>query len=141
MAENKPEVAIGHLVMHVADAVKSAEFYAKLGLRIVEKEPRFSIVELRGGTHILLSDEEADWEGAPASRIGAKGPDRKEDFELMISGRSRNDLEAYWENLGNRGLAPKPIESDMHHGHYVFQIDDPDGNTISIYTSHAIGPV
>ena len=86
MADNKPEVAIGHLVMHVADAVKSAEFYEKLGLRIVEKEPRFSLVELRGGTHILFSDEEADWADVPASRIGAKAPERKEDFELMIDG-------------------------------------------------------
>ena len=141
MEESKPEVAIGHLVMHVADAVKSAEFYAKLGLRVVAKEPRFSLVELLGGTHILFSDEEADWEDVPASRIGAKAPDRKEDFELMISGSSRDDLQAYWDNLGKRGLAPKPIENDSYHGHYIFQIDDLDGITITIYTSHAIGPV
>ncbi len=141
MDENKPELAIGHIVMHVADAVKSAEFYSKLGLRIVAKQPRMSLVELLGGTHILLSDEKAAWENMRASRIGAKAPDRKEDFELMISGGSREDLEEYRDSLGKRGLAPKPIEDEMYHGHYVFQIDDPDGNTVTIYTSHAIGPV
>ena len=141
MDDNKPEVAIGHLVMHVADAVRSAEFYSKLGLRIVAKQPRMSLVELLGGTHILLSDEKAAWENMPASRIGAKAPDRKEDFELMISGGSREDLEEYRDSLGKRGLVPKPIEDEMYHGHYVFQILDPDGNTVTIYTSHAIGPV
>ena len=141
MENNRPEVAIGHLVMHVADAVKSAEFYEKLGLRIAEKEPRFSLVELRGGTHILFSDKEADWADVPASRIGAKAPERKEDFELMIGGPSRADLQVYWENLKERGLAPEPIENDTYQGHYVFQIDDPDGNTITVYTSHAVGPV
>ena len=89
MKRNRPEVAIGHIVIHVPDAVKSAEFYARLGLRIVQKGPRVSIVELRGGTHILFMDDKNDWAASPASRIGANPPERKEDFELMISGKSR----------------------------------------------------
>ncbi len=133
MAKNKPEVAIGHLVMHVAEAVRSAEFYEKLGLRIVEKAPQFSLVELRGGTHILFLAEKKARKSLPASR--------KEDFDLMISGVSRDDLKIYWEHLKKRGLSPRLIERKKFHGHYVFQIDDPDGNIISIYTSHSIGRV
>ena len=133
MANKKPEVAIGHLVMHVAEAVRSAEFYEKLGLRIVEKAPQFSLVELRGGTHILFFAGKKARKSLPASR--------KEDFDLMISGVFRDDLKIYRENLKKRGLAPRPIEKKKYHGHYFFQIDDPDGNTVSIYTSHAIGRV
>ena len=66
---------------------------------------------------------------------------RKEDFDLMISGVSRDDLKIYWEHLKKRGLSPRLIERKKFHGHYVFQIDDPDGNIISIYTSHSIGRV
>ncbi len=144
MENNRPEVAIGHIVMHVSDAVKSAEFYSKLGLRIVVKEPGVSLVELLGGTHILLTDDETGWKYLPASRIGAKLPDRKEDwkedFELMIAGKSRHDLEAYRERLINKGLVPGRID-DASYGHHVFQIDDPDENRITVYSSHAVGPV
>ena len=54
----RPEVAIGHIVMHVSDLEKSTEFYLQLGLRQVAMEPGMSILELLGGTHILFIDDE-----------------------------------------------------------------------------------
>ena len=144
MDDERPEVAIGHVVMHVSDVRKSTAFYLKLGLRDTGEEvpEGMSLLELLGGTHIFLIDDEGMKQGLPASRIGAKLPKSnwKEDFELMVSGKSRNDLEAYRKGLIDRGLEPGPID-DAPFGHYVFQIDDPDENTITIYSSHASSPV
>jgi len=50
---NLPAAAFGHFVMKVNDIDISYQFYTKLGLRPVEIS-RFSDIELRGGTHILL---------------------------------------------------------------------------------------
>jgi len=144
MDDERPEVAIGHVVMHVSDERKSTEFYLKLGLRGSEEavRPGFSILELLGGTHLFVIDDEGMKKGMPASRTGAKLPipDWTEDFELMVRGKTRDDLEAYREGLINKGLEPGPID-EAPFGHYVFQIDDPDENTITVYSSHARSPV
>ena len=141
MGDERPEVAIGHVVMHVSNVRNSTEFYLKLGLRgFGDIEPSMSLLELLGGTHILFVDDERMKQGLPASRIGAPSSRWKEDFELMVRGKSRHDLETYRQRLIYRGLEPGPVE-DAPFGHYIFQIDDPDGNTITIYSSHAAGPV
>ncbi len=144
MDDERPEVAIGHVVMHVSDVKKSTAFYLSLGLRSTgEAVPTgMALLELLGGTHIFLIDDEGMKQDLPASRIGAKlpKPDWKENFELMVRGKSRSDLESYREGLIDRGLEPGPID-DAPFGHYVFQIDDPDENTITVYSSHATGPV
>ncbi len=50
MDDERPEVAIGHVVMHVSDVRKSTAFYLKLGLRGSGEEvrPGMSILELLG---------------------------------------------------------------------------------------------
>jgi len=145
MDDERPEVAIGHVVMHVSDVERSVDFYLKLGLRGSEAtEPGMSLLELLGGTHLMLVDNDGMKQSLPASKIGAILPDRepdwKEDFELMIRGKSRDDLEAYRDGLIERGLNPESVEDAMF-GHFLFQVDDPDGNTITVYSSHADGPV
>ncbi len=143
MDDERPEVAIGHVVMHVSDVRKSTAFYLKLGLRGSGEQvrPGMSILELLGGTHIFLIDDEGMKQGMPASRTGTKLPipDWEEDFELMVRGKSLSDLEAYRQGLIDRGLEPGPID-DAPFGHFVFQIDDPDEKTITVYSSHAISP-
>ena len=141
MDDEQPEVAVGHVVMHVSDVERSVDFYLKLGLRGREAtEPGMSLLELLGGTHLMLVDDDGMKQSLPASRIGATLPDRepdwKEDFELMVRGKSREDLEAYRDGLIEKGLNPGPVEDAMF-GHSLFQIDDPDGNTITVYSSHA----
>lgn len=82
----------------------------------------------------MLIDDEGTKQALPASRIGAQ-----EGFELMVSGTSRDDLEAYRERLVDKGLKPEPIDEGPY-GHYVFEITDPDEKTITVYSSHATGP-
>ncbi len=135
MNRKRPEVAIGHVVMHVSDVGTSTEFYLKLGLRSVAIEPGMSLLELRGGTHILFIDGEGMKQALPASRIGTD-----EGFELMVSGKSRDALAAYHGRLVDRGLKPGPID-DGPYGHFVFEIQDPDQQVVTVYSSHATGPV
>ena len=54
MNRNLPAAALGHFVLKVNDTNISYEFYTKLGLRPVGLLPDVAIIELRGGTHILL---------------------------------------------------------------------------------------
>jgi len=50
----KPPVGVGHMSLTVADVEASNRFYAALGLRVVGKGDDMSILELRGGTHLLV---------------------------------------------------------------------------------------
>ena len=54
----------------------------------------------------------------------------------MIEGKSRGDLEIYRTNLMEKGLSVYAIARDQFFGHDYFQWADPDGNGITVYTSH-----
>ena len=54
----------------------------------------------------------------------------------MINGKSRSDLELYRTNLMEGGLSVDAIARDQLFGHDYFQLVDPDGNGITVYTSH-----
>jgi catechol 2,3-dioxygenase-like lactoylglutathione lyase family enzyme len=54
MNNNLPAAAFGHFVMKVNDVNTSYQFYTQLGLRPIGIFPDVAIIELRGGTHILL---------------------------------------------------------------------------------------
>ena len=51
----RPTVAIGHVEHHVADVAKSAEFLEAIGVRPIFTQRNFAVMELRGGTHIILA--------------------------------------------------------------------------------------
>jgi catechol 2,3-dioxygenase-like lactoylglutathione lyase family enzyme len=131
---NVPPVAVGHLSLTVADLEASYRFYVGLGLRTFDKDEAMAIMELRGGTHLLLfkrggpadGDDETPFDQA---RAGA--------LDLMIAGRSREELEAFRGRLVNGGHAPEPIPDRRFFGHYVFKARDPDGNEVTVSTSHA----
>ena len=54
MNNSVPAVSLGHFVMKVRDKDISYQFYTKLGLRPLGIFPDLAVIELRGGTHILL---------------------------------------------------------------------------------------
>jgi hypothetical protein len=55
----------------------------------------------------------------------------------MIKGKGLNELKKYRLELISRGIAAGEIPDEAVFGHYLFCIKDPDGNGITIYTSHA----
>ena len=61
-----------------------------------------------------------------------------EQFDLMIKGKALDDLKRYRLELISRGIAAGEIPDETFYGHHLFCIKDPDGNGITVYTSHAI---
>ena len=133
-----PELAVAHLVFKVADLRSSCQFYSNLGLPPFYIEKKIAIVELRGGTHlVLLSVDEPAGEEVAESLTGQFHKRFSEQFDLMIEGKSLDELKKYRSELISRGIAVGEIPDEAVFGHYLFCIKDPDGNGITIYTNHA----
>jgi catechol 2,3-dioxygenase-like lactoylglutathione lyase family enzyme len=130
----KPPVGLGHMSLTVADVAASDRFYTTLGLRAVGKGDGMSILELRGGTHLLLFQRgAAAAEGdSPFDQAAASGA-----IDLMIEGRTFEALDAYRTGLIAGGVHPDPIPDQRYFGHYIFTARDPDGNQVTVSTSHA----
>jgi catechol-2,3-dioxygenase len=137
MNNTLPAAAFGHFVMQVNDIDTSYQFYTNLGLRPFGIFPDLAIIELRGGTHILLFSKNDELPSPlSSSHIGQRGGSFNERLDLMIDGKSRSDLELYRTTLMEKGLSIDAIAQDQLFGHYYFQLTDPDGNGITVYTSH-----
>ena len=134
-----PELAVAHLVFKVADLKRSCEFYSNLGIPPFAIDGKVALIELRGGTHLLLLEVDQMAGGDVAESVTGQFHKRfSEQFDLMIKGKDLNDLEKYRLELISRGIAAGEIPDETFFGHYLFCIKDPDGNGITIYTSHAI---
>jgi catechol 2,3-dioxygenase-like lactoylglutathione lyase family enzyme len=137
MNNNLPAAAFAHFIMKVDNVDISYQFYTKLGLRPIGIFPDLAIIELRGGTHILLFNKNDELPfSLTSSQIGQRGSFFSERLDLMIDGKSRSDLELYRTILIESGLSVDTIAQDKFFGHNYFQLADPDGNGITVYTSH-----
>jgi catechol 2,3-dioxygenase-like lactoylglutathione lyase family enzyme len=118
--DERPPVWIGHAHLWVSDVERAAQWWCDLGMRAIAREPQVAVLELRGGTHLVLLPGEPAPGGAP--------------FDLMVE-----DLEATHREWSARGIVVGPIE----HGriHDGFEATDPDGYRVTVNSSHVIGPV
>ena len=133
------ELAVAHLVFKVADLKRSCQFYSNLGIPPFAIDGKIALIELRGGTHLLLLEvDQLAGEGLAKSVTGQFHQRFSEQFDLMIKGKSLSELEHYRLELISRGIAAGEIPAETFFGHHLFCIKDPDGNGITIYTSHAI---
>ena len=137
MSNHLPAAAFGHFVIKVDDIGISYQFYTKLGSRPFGIFPDLAIIELRGGTHILILNKNDELPfSLSSSQLGQRGAFFNERLDLMIDGKSRSDLELYRTTLTEKGLSVGAIAQDQFFGHDYFQLADPDGNGITVYTSH-----
>jgi catechol 2,3-dioxygenase-like lactoylglutathione lyase family enzyme len=137
MSNDLPAAALAHFIMKVDDIDTSYQFYAKLGLRQFGIFPDLAIIELRGGTHILLFSKHDELPfSLSSSHLGQRGAFFNERLDLMVDGRSKSDLGVYRTTLLEKGVSVDAIAQDQFFGHYYFQLVDPDGNGITVYTSH-----
>lgn len=118
-SDPRPEVWIGHTTMHVPDVSATRSFFLSLGMRdVVLTDGGIAILELRGGTHLVLQkSEDRVPENTPAP------------FDLMV-----DDLEASREKYTAVGLQPGSIQKNPIH-HY-FTIEEPGGHVVTINSSH-----
>jgi len=137
MKTSVPAAALGHFVMKVQDVETSYRFYGSLGLRLAGTYPGMAIVELRGGTHLLLfqaSDRQSD--ALADSRLGQRPEFGVERLDLMIAGHEESELAQYRAGLIENGHSPSEIARGTLYGHHYFSMLDPDGHGITFYTSH-----
>jgi catechol 2,3-dioxygenase-like lactoylglutathione lyase family enzyme len=120
MTEERPGVWVGHIALEVAEPTRSHDFFVQAGLRTIQRSDDIAILELRGGTHLLL---------LPGSGTPGEAP-----FDLMV-----DDLDASHAEMTARGLSVSTItRGDIHD---TFTLTDPDGHAITIRNSHVEGVV
>ena len=115
----RPRFAIGHLGLPANDVGKLTDFYSAIGMRPVVNLGRMSIIELRGGTHIILSKSDEAGSGS---------------LDLIV-----DDIDDTWAVLADAGADPTPITRGSPHD--AFTATDPEGNELVVRSTHAIGPV
>ena len=117
--DGRPPVALGHVGMTVNNLTPATDFLERLGLRTVFRGDTLSVMEFRGGTHLVLrQSDEAIEPGTPAP------------IDLMV-----DDVEAAHRSCAEMGLMPGDIASGSIHT--SFHIPGPDGYRIKITSSHA----
>jgi len=112
----RPGVWIGHVSLATQDLPATREFMLQLGMRPIAEGDAFAVLELRGGTHLVLVHAEE-----PASGSAS--------FDLMV-----DDLDATRERLLSLGRAPSEIQSGRIHR--SFSVLAPSGHTITFNSSH-----
>ena len=117
----RPTLWVGHVVLAVRDVAATKRFLLALGLRDAEPAAPIGVIELRGGTHILVLPRGDDV--AP----GARAP-----FDLMV-----DDLDAFRRRLEGLGIAPAPIQTNP--SHRFFLLREPGGHDIPVNSSHVTG--
>jgi hypothetical protein len=107
-------------VLTVSDLGRSAQWWTGIGMRSVEQNPHVVVLELRGGTHLVLVPGTPDTGEAP--------------FDLMVEDLDATHAE--WSELG-------VDVSDISRGriHNVFTATDPDGYVVTVNSSHVVGEV
>ncbi len=119
--DGRPEVWIGHTVLPVSNLERAADFWRDLGMRDIERNENVAILELRGGTHLILVP------GTPPADADAP-------FDLMVE-----DVDATHARYADAGLDPSPIERGRIHS--AFTVVDPDGYRVTVNSSHVVGEV
>jgi hypothetical protein len=118
-ADRRPTVAIGHVVHEVTDVPAEAAWLEALGVRPIVRESEFAVLELRGGTHIVLTK---------AKRKAAPGTEAPFDFIV-------DDVDAMHEACVERGFQPGRMSRGRIHDR--FELTDPAGYSVTILSSHA----
>src|SRR6202040_756403 len=86
------ELAVAHLVFKVADLKSSCQFYSNLGIPPFAIDEKVAIVELRGGTHLLLLEIDQQAEEEVAQSLTGQFHKRfSEQFDLMIKGKGLDE--------------------------------------------------
>ena len=112
----RPPIWVGHIARGTPDLEATRRFMLELGMREIEHGDQVAVLELRGGTHlVLLPSEDAGAGPAP--------------FDLMVE-----DLAATRRDLEAKGLDPSVIA--MEEFHTFFTVLSPSGHCITFNSSH-----
>ena len=117
----RPAVWVGHISLDTNRFDESHAFFRQIGMRPIFKGNGVAVLELRGGTHIVLQDKQ-------------HFTPKMAPFDLMV-----DDLQGFHQELSSQGWKPSDIQ--VGHIHSSFTVQEPAGNTITINSSHVVGAV
>ena len=112
----KPELWAGHINMDTDKLDESEAFMLEAGMRLIFKRDDTVILEMRAGTHLVLSLVDKV-EPGPAN------------FDFMVE-----DLDATHARMKKAGL--NPTEIGPVPAHQAFTITEPAGHVITVFDSH-----
>ena len=119
--DQRPPVAVGHVRLAASDVASAARWLESVGLRPIFADADLAVLELRGGTHVVVRKAEE------VPKTGAVAP-----FDLMV-----DDIEAARRDYMAKGLGPSDISRGRIHD--SFHVTGPDGYDFTINSSHAGG--
>ena len=117
--DQRPPVAVGHVSIDVSRIDDAAASFVRLGMRHIHENESFAVLELRGGTHLILRQTE------DAIEAGRKAP-----FDLMV-----DDVGATRTGYISDGFTASEISRGRIHD--SFTVTGPDDYAITITSSHA----
>lgn len=115
----RPPVAIGHVRIETHAVPETIDFFRALGLRHIFRSDTFGVMELRGGTHLIVSERDKP------VRKGTAAP-----FDIMV-----DDIEDAHRAYGKKGFEPSEIASGSVHSSFYVKV--PSGHRLKITSSHA----
>ncbi|MEM6926325.1 MAG: VOC family protein [Myxococcota bacterium] len=114
MNDERPLAATGHLILTTAKAADAAKRLVAVGVREIMIRGSFAVLELRGGTHIVVREGDGPSD-AP--------------FDLMY-----DDLDATHRRFAEQGFEVTPIERGrVHRSFYAVA---PEGFRLQVLDSH-----
>lgn len=116
----RPPLWVGHVVLETDRLEESEQFMRQIGARPIVKRSDFAVLELRGGTHVVLL--------ARPQIVAGEAP-----FDLMVE-----NLQTTHQHFLESGLAPTPIER-ISPEHERFQVREPAGHVINFFSNHVSG--
>ena len=119
--DQRPPVAVGHVRLPVVNVGAAATWLETVGLRPIVTMDDLAVLELRGGTHVVVR------RGEQGPAPGAVAP-----FDLMV-----DDIDAAHRDYAAKGLSPSPVRRGRIHD--SFELSGPDGWTFTVNSSHASG--
>jgi len=117
--DSRPPVAIGHVSIAVRDVAAAARWFAALGLREIAEGADYAVLELRGGTHLVVE------RAARRIRPGNDAP-----FDLMY-----DDIDAVHDRCRRLGFKASRLRATAIHR--SFTVAGPEGYRVTITSSHA----
>ena len=112
----RPPVWIGHVRMNSRSVEETTAFMLNIGMRSIVQNDRISVLELRGGTHLVIAGAE---DGEPGDA----------EFDLMVE-----DVDATHSEYAAKGLTVSEIQRGRIHD--SFTLTEPGGNRITVNSTH-----
>jgi catechol 2,3-dioxygenase-like lactoylglutathione lyase family enzyme len=117
MSDPRPDIAIGHVRLSVGNVADTTDFFVKLGIRSIVEQEDFAVLELRGGTHLVLRT----WDKPETHPVA---------FDVMV-----DDIDAAYTQLKGYGMDVTDISRGRIHD--SFEIQTPDRRALTMTSSDA----